>query len=403
MAVFQKQIDAVVKRYENALNDISQELWNNPELLYKEYKAHQLLTDFLEKEKFTVTRKYKELDTAFRAEFQSAKYDPSLHATIAVLCEYDALPEIGHACGHNLIAESGIAAGLALQDILRNQSDAGSVEGRLVVLGCPAEEGGGGKVDLIRASAFDDIDFAMMVHPFPWNDLEPIILGIERCYVKYHGKAAHASCGPWEGINALDAAVAAYQDVSLFRQQMKPNWRVHAVILNGGAKPNIIPDLTVSHYYMRTQNAADMQVLKTRLMDIFNAAAKATGCTMEIEWEGRPYTGMLHNSTMSALYKKYAAAEGMEFPENVPGFYGSTDMGNVSITVPSIHPCVFIGQQYLIHTKDMAKQAGSPQAQPYILNAAKAMAFTAIELYQSKELRDKAKLEFEQKKKSFTG
>ncbi|OQV25589.1 putative Peptidase M20 domain-containing protein 2 [Hypsibius exemplaris] len=216
--IHQGQISDTLARHADSLNDISQKIWREPELYFQEKFAHNLLTDFLERNGFTVVRGYKNIATAFRAEFQSPNYDRLLHPTIAVLCEYDALPEIGHACGHNLIAEAGIATGLALRDVLTSHADtAQAVDGKLVILGTPAEEQGGGKVILINEGAFLDIDFAMMVHPFVRNDLEPVILGIEACRVEFRGKAAHAACGPWEAVNALDAAVSLYQNVALFR------------------------------------------------------------------------------------------------------------------------------------------------------------------------------------------
>ncbi|OWA52312.1 Peptidase M20 domain-containing protein 2 [Hypsibius exemplaris] len=284
-------------------------------------------------------------------------------------------------------------------------NDKDRIEGRVVVMGTPAEEGGGGKVMLINEGAFKDIDFAMMVHPWGHNDLEPVVLGIDRCVVEYHGKAAHASCGPWEGVNALDAAVAVYQNVAMYRQQMKPNWRVHGIIVNGGAKPNIIPDLTVSNYYIRAQTQTDLACLKERILAIFSAAAKATGCTMKVEWEPNPYAGMMHSSTMSQLYKKFSAADDVVFPDQVPSFSGSTDMGNVSLEVPSIHPGFFIGKPFMIHTRDFEKllKTARPEAQKYTLIAAKSMALTCVELFTKPEVREQARKEFEEKKKLFAG
>ncbi|GAU88022.1 hypothetical protein RvY_00794 [Ramazzottius varieornatus] len=392
------------------LNNVSQAIWNKPETMFNEVFAHQLLTEFLEKQGFTVAKRYGVDPTAFRAEFQSANYQKGVHPTVGVMCEYDALPEIGHACGHNLIATSAIATGLAVRDILRNlnlQNDAERVDGRLsllqvVVLGTPAEEGGGGKVNLINHGAFQDIDFAMMVHPFANNDLEPVILGIERVAVEFQGKAAHASCGPWEGVNALDAAVALYHNVSLFRQQMQPNWRIHGIIMEGGTKPNIIPDHTKSNYYLRTITSTDMAYLKERFLAMVNAAASATGCTVNVMWEPNPYTGMLHNSAMSQVYKSFSEADGVIFPLHVPGFNGSTDMGNVSLTVPSIHPGYALGRHSMIHTRDFEALAGTPEGLHFTLLAAKSMALTCTELFLNKNMQEQCKREFAERIKGFT-
>ncbi|OWA52314.1 Peptidase M20 domain-containing protein 2 [Hypsibius exemplaris] len=405
-AVYEKVVRDSLERNKDSLNDISQDIWKNPEQKFEEFFAHSLLTDFLEHRGFTVARAYKQLKTAFRAEFQSANYKQGEDPTIAVLCEYDALPEIGHACGHNLIAEAGVATGLAVQDVLRNlttQDEQPKVEGKIVVLGTPAEEGGGGKVILVREGAFEDIDFAMMVHPAYHNDLEPVILGVDMCEVEFQGKAAHAACGPWEGLNALDAAVAVYQNIALYRQQMKPDWRVHGVILNGGAKPNIIPDCTVSSYFIRARTISDLAVLKANILEIFHSAAEATGCTVKVTWEENPYTGMMHSSAMACLYRTFSAGEGVIFPDFTVSVSGSTDMGNVSLEVPSIHPKFFAGQPLMIHSRDFQRLAGSPEAQRYTLIAAKAMALTCVELFTNRQIRDQVLHEFTLRKATFTG
>ena len=230
------------------LKTIGEKIWSSPELCYKEYKAHDLLTGFLEKKGFSVERSYTGIETAFRAIFGSGR------PNVCVICEYDALPEIGHACGHNLIAEAGVAAGLGLKAA---QELSNAPKGRLTVMGTPAEEGGGGKEFLIQNGAFEDIDVAMMVHPTPYSAVSAIWNCISSLQITYTGKAAHAAAFPWEGLNALDAAVMAYTSISVLRQQMKPKWRVHGVITNGGAKPNIIPEKTSMEYYIRAPNRSD--------------------------------------------------------------------------------------------------------------------------------------------------
>ena len=213
------------------LYELSSEIWRNPELGFKEYKAHELLTSFLEKKGFAVEHSFTGIETAFRATFGSGR------PNVCVICEYDALPEIGHACGHNLIAEAGVAAGLGLKTALESKN---ASKGRVTVLGTPAEEGGGGKVYLIENGAFEDVDIAMMVHPAPYTVLMPTFSAIGEFKITFTGKASHAAAFPWEGVNALDAAVLAYNSISVLRQQMKPTWCVHGIITNGGAKPNIM-------------------------------------------------------------------------------------------------------------------------------------------------------------------
>ena len=255
--------------HKEELRSLSDEIWRNPELNFQEYKAHKLLTDFLESKGFQVERGYCSLPTAFKSELGNKDNSVS----VCVICEYDALPEIGHACGHNLIAEAGIAAGLGLQAAL----NAGLI-GHVTVMGTPAEEGGGGKVKLIERGAFNAIDIAMMVHPSPLTAIFNEYLAISQIQVTYIGKAAHAAAFPWEGINALDAVVQAYNGISLARQQFKPSWRVHAIITNGGTKPNIIPEKASAEYCIRAPNKQELEILRSKVISCFQAAADTTGC-----------------------------------------------------------------------------------------------------------------------------
>ena len=235
------------------LNALSLEIWKNPELGYKEFKAHQLLTDFLERKGFKVERSFGGLETAFRATFGSGR------PNVCVISEYDALPEIGHACGHNLIAEAGVAAGLGLKAALECD---GAPKGMVTVLGTPAEEGGGEKAKLIEKGAFEATDLAMMVHPSSYSSLAPGFLAIAFMKVIFVGKASHAAAYPWEGVNALDAAIMAYNSLSVLRQQMKPSWRVHSIIKEGGVKPNIIPDRSVMELMVRTPHRHELQAVQ---------------------------------------------------------------------------------------------------------------------------------------------
>ena len=223
--------------HKDELIALSGDIWENPELSFEEFKAHELLTDYLEKESFAVERSYTGIKTAFRATFGSGR------PNVCVICEYDALPDIGHACGHNLIAEAGVAAGLGIKAAM--ESCQGGIKGWVTVLGTPAEEGGGGKILLIENGAFEDVDVAMMVHPAPLNFVSAPFLASCTYQITYTGKPAHAAAFPWEGVNALDAAVIAYNSISALRQQMKPDWRVHGVITGGRGRSNIIPDKAV--------------------------------------------------------------------------------------------------------------------------------------------------------------
>ncbi|GAU88017.1 hypothetical protein RvY_00790 [Ramazzottius varieornatus] len=273
-------------------------------------------------------------------------------------------------------------------------NDSSFPAGKVVVLGTPAEEGGGGKIDLINAGAFKDIDFAMMIHPHSDDVLYTVTLGLERCFVRFHGKASHPTVGPLEGISALDAAVAAYSNVSQARQHMMPEWRVHGILINGGTCADVVPEYTLSQYYVRCPKMRDLPIMKQQLNACFEAAAKSTGCRVEVEWMTRVFLPLDTNRAMANIFGKYSMQDGVIYGKD-PGLIGSSDIGNVSVELPTIHPKVYIGQKTLIHTRDFQTLAGSPGAQYYILRAAKAMAMTCIDLIQNPQLRAEAKQEFE--------
>ncbi|XP_060576226.1 peptidase M20 domain-containing protein 2-like [Ruditapes philippinarum] len=369
------------------LKEISGSIWSNPELGLEEKHAHKLLTTFLEKHGFQTERSYK-METAFRATFISTSSTPN----IAFISEYDALPSIGHACGHNLIAEVGVAAGLGLMAALQSSND---IKGKVTVLGTPAEEGYGGKIDLINAGAFEDIDIAMMAHPFPDNDVLPIALSRETIQVTYTGKASHAAGYPWEGINALDAAVMCYNSIACLRQQMKPNWRMHCIIKEGGVKVNIIPEKAVLHISFRAPTDAEKETLKAKVVEIYKAAAAATGCQVEVGLVGQPFSAVLHNKVMAGLYQSnLATLQTDDVPTVKSAVLGSTDMGNVSQIVPSIHPSFYIGGRAVNHTREFTKEAGDPKAQQYALIQAKVLASCAIDILMNPDILKNIKEEF---------
>lgn len=274
-----EQVTEVINRSAKALRGVNQTIHDNPELCYKEVIAHDTLTGFLEERGFNVKRHAYGIDTSFEAEVGSG-------GRLVVFCaEYDALPGIGHACGHNLIATASFAAFLALARIVQEKH----IPGRVRILGTPAEEGGGGKVKLLEAGAFKDVAAAIMMHPtsdhhFPGG--YTCLAGVKfiACLgfkVEYHGHPAHAGGTPWKGVNALDAAVAAYTSISMLRQQLKPEQRVHGVIEDGGSAPNVIPDYTRLSYLIRSPSIKGAHELLARAKACFEAAATATGCTLK--------------------------------------------------------------------------------------------------------------------------
>ena len=386
---WKERASATISTKAQELSQLSDKLHQNPELAYEEVKAHEWLTSYLDNEGFTVERSYTGIETAFKATFGSGR------PNVCVICEYDALPEIGHACGHNLIAEAGVAAGLGLKAVLESKD---APKGTVIVMGTPAEEGGAGKVLLIDNGAFKDIDIAMMVHPSTSNIARLGMNARKQLEVTYTGKAAHAAAFPWEGVNALDAAVMAYTSISALRQQMKPTWRVHGIITNGGAKPNIIPEKSSMLYYIRAPTLVELEVLVEKVTKCFEAAATATGCQAEIkEPAGRPtYLNLKSNVTMSELYFRNAIELGVTGIEREGDSLASTDMGNVSYVVPSIHPGYAIGSGEVNHTQEFTAVANTPEAHRATLTAAKAMAHTCIDVLTTDGLLEKIRKELEQ-------
>lgn len=285
------RIDALA----GGLLDVSHDIHAHPELNYEEHHAHAVLTDFLEAQGIAPERSAYGLATAFDSRVGSDG------PQVAVLCEYDALPGVGHACGHNIIAAAGLGAGIAAASV------AEQLGGTVRIMGTPAEEGGGGKVRMARAGAFEGVAAAMMVHPADADLLNMNCLAIQQLLVDFHGKAAHAAAAPWEGRNALDAAVLGYMNVSALRQHIKPNERVHGVFTKGGDKPNIVPAEAAMDWYIRSGSLDSLEPLKERVFACLDAAALACGCTMHHEWAGETYADMIDNGPMVASYVTNAA------------------------------------------------------------------------------------------------
>ncbi|XP_007533598.1 xaa-Arg dipeptidase [Erinaceus europaeus] len=385
------------------LGALSRAIWSEPELAYEEHQAHRVLTRFFELEQpadsWAVQPHY-HLATAFRAEWEPPGARAGLRPLqLGFLCEYDALPGIGHACGHNLIAEVGAAAALGVKAALEGLPGP-PPSMKVIVLGTPAEEDGGGKIDLIEAGAFKDLDVVFMAHPSQENAAYLPDVAEHDVTVKYYGKASHAAAYPWEGVNALDAAVLAYNNVSVLRQQMKPTWRAHGIIKNGGVKPNIIPSYSELVYYFRAPSIKELRVLTKKAEDCFRAAASATGCTVEIEGDAHDYYNVLPNKSLWKAYMENGKKLGIEFISEgsmLNGPSGSTDFGNVTFVVPGIHPYFYIGSNALNHTEEYTEAAGSQEAQFYTLRTAKALAMTALDIIFKPDLLEKIREDFKLK------
>lgn len=255
--------------------------------------------------------------------------------------------------------------------------------GKVVVLGTPAEEGGGGKIKMIENGCFEEVDFCLMAHPKSFSCIYPTCLAMQAVQVTYHGVSSHASAFPWEGVNALDAAVMAYNAVSVLRQQLKPTWRLHGVITDGGNKPNIIPEKASLAYYVRTPTEEELMVLRSKAHRCFESAAQATGCTVDIHWDSMFYSNLATNKQLAELYGANAQDFGLTFPpreEQVKASFGSTDMGNVSHVKPSIHPYFDIETSAANHTHEFTTASGRTEAHDRAVIQAKVMAMTALDV-----------------------
>ena len=353
-----------------ALLELSARIHAHPELCYAEHRAAGWLADYLESRGFVVQRGAYGLPTAFAARLGTAR------PRVAVLCEYDALPGIGHACGRNIIAAAGAGAGVALADVL------GETGGSLVVLGTPAEEGGGGKVVMAREGAFDEVDAAMMIHPAGLDLIKMNVLAVSAVEVEYHGRAAHAAAAPHAGINALDGLVTAYQVIAQLRQHIRPSERVHGIITDGGHAPNIVPEHAAGLFFVRAATMQRLARLKERVDACFKAGALASGAKYEVRQVGEDYSDMWTNLPFAAAYQANLEQLGRHVVDApTEHISGSTDMGNVSKLLPSIHPMLSIAPpRVALHTQEFARYAASEDGQRGVLDGAKALAMTGVDV-----------------------
>lgn len=363
---------SVVDAHRDLLLGVSRDIFEHPELCFEEHHAHDVLVAALRGVGIETTEHAFGLDTAFVAEV--GEQGP----TVAIICEYDALPGIGHACGHNVIAGAGLGAGVALASL------AVELGGRVRILGTPAEEGGGGKEFMLRAGAFDGLDAAMMVHPADRDLPTMAAIAVEQLHVTYHGEASHAAAAPELGRNALDAAVLGYMNIAALRQHIGVRERVHGIFTDAGEKANVVPHRAAAHWFVRSQDLVSLERLKVRVLDCLAAGATAAGCTMDVEWVDPPYSDMVDDEWLLQRWMENAAALGRpgEDPELDGPVVGSTDMGNVSHRVPSIHPMVAVAPRGVaIHTPEFAVHAGGDAGDRAVLDGAKALAATAIDCW----------------------
>ena len=379
------QACALIDKNAETLVNVSHEIHDHPEENYEEVFASELLTRTANGLGVPVELGAFDCATGFSGDVGSGP-------TVCIMSEYDALPDIGHGCGHNVIAAAGLGAAIALASIAEVSG------GRVRYLGTPAEEGGGGKILMARNGALAGVDLAMMVHPAD-ADLATIdAIALQQLLVEYTGQESHAAAAPHLGRNALDAAVLGYMAVSTLRQHILPTERIHGIFLKSGEKPNIVPREASSEWYVRSDNVTSLAALKPRVLASLESGAHACGCSVSHQWIGTPYADMVTNDTMGTMYAHNALTLGRTVTDPRHGGHrvvGSTDMGNVSHLVPSIHPMIASAPTGIsIHTKQFAQFARSPMADQAVLDGAKAMAMTAIDFWTSSERQEAVVAEF---------
>jgi len=366
------------------LEELSRKIHDNPETAFEERQAADWLSKYLEDNGFTLESGICKLSTAFRGSYGTGR------PTIAILAEYDALPKLGHACGHNLIATATVAAGVA------SKIAVDALGGCVAVIGTPGEELTGGKAVMAERGAFDAIDAAMIVHPGGGNSAAMNTLACQTLEVEFIGRAAHASAEPELGINALEAMIQSYNAINSLRQHIKDGARIHGVITDGGEAANIVPAHTSASFFVRAIDDEYLDILKEKVIDCFTGAAVATGAELKYKWDTIRYAAMINNMTMARLFRDNMKALGYDIPLGGDKFWGgSSDVGNVSRLVPTIQPLVSIApDDVLIHTPEFAERAKTEDSLRSMLDAAKAMAMTVIDLLGSPDNLAKSRDEF---------
>ena len=383
-AELKAEVSKQVEYHRQELVELSLNIHDNPELGFKEEKALTWLTDYLEKNGFEIEKGVGGLPTAFRALYGGGK------PAVALLAEYDALPEVGHACGHNIIAASAVGAGLAGRCVVDNCG------GTIAIFGTPAEELFGGKVTMLESGVFEGMDVSMMVHPGVRNMVTTETLACASLEVEFFGKEAHAAAYPEQGINALEAMILAFNNVNSLRQHIKDKARIHGIITHGGEAANVIPAYSSAKLLVRAPDDIYLSELSQKVLNCFNGASQAAGAHLEYEWGKTVYAPMKNNLSLALLFSANLESLGrmVEPFEHRFGF-GSTDMGNVSQAIPAIHPTVAIASPgVLLHSNEFAMVAASEAGHQGLLDAAKALVMTVVDLLSEPDALTEVKEEF---------
>ncbi|KAJ7577107.1 hypothetical protein C8J56DRAFT_380072 [Mycena floridula] len=385
-----KIIDECLDKFDPQLRDLSLQIHGHPELMFQERFAHEILTTFMSDNGFKVTRQYMGLETAWKAEFTHGKGGQ----VVGINSEMDALEGLGHACGHNLIAVSGCGIALAIKAAL----EAHNISGKIILLGTPAEEGGGGKLLLLERGAYTEMDVCIMCHPSPGTTHSASIgptVAMQSFEVEYFGHTAHAGSAPWEGTNALDAAFLAYSSISVLRQQIKPDHRVHGTIQGKNWTPNVIPDYANMKWLIRAPSYAELETFGLRIKNCFEAAALASSCRMKLTL-GCAYRDMCQNSVLAQEFSK-ASAKHYGLKVYSTGTTASTDFGNVSYALPALHPAFAIptSPNGGNHTVAFATSAATKEAHDAAMTTSKGLALTGLRVLSDDAFFHRVKADFE--------
>lgn len=366
-------LDRRIEMLRDRLWRVSTFIHEHPEVNYMETLSAARLKNELRQDAFTVQEGAGELETSFVASKGHGR------PAIALLAEYDALPEIGHACGHNLIATAALGASLALAE--EHQ------KGQIRVIGCPAEEGGGGKIRLLEQGVFEDLDAALMFHPGNETVIALRNLGVVGHRFDFRGRAAHAAVAPELGINALEAVLLMFQGVNALRQHTSSSTRIHGIIIRGGSAVNVVPDFASAEFLVRAATLTELEDISARVENCAKGAALATGAQLTIHPTVPQYDPIRVNETLSKVFGQHAESLGATIERQEGQRNGSTDLGNVSYRLPVIHPVLRITPDSVVnHSQAFADQAGSPEAFEVAILAAKALARTGLDLLRNENL-----------------
>ncbi|CAO3588467.1 unnamed protein product [Absidia cylindrospora] len=376
------------------LREISLKIHDDPELGNREFHAYELLTRYLKEQGFSIIYEAAGMKTAFIAEYTNGP-----GRRVGFCSEYDALPGVGHGCGHNLIAIAGLACAIATKHLLEENK----IQGTVVLFGTPAEESTSGKITFVKSGEVNKrVDVGMMLHPFAEDGLYANMLALDTLEVEFFGKQSHAGMAPWNGINAVDAIMQGFDNIAMLRQQILPTNRMHGIITDGGEAANVIPAHSAARFYARSVTRDQLADLKVRMENCFKAAAKATGCTYKMSWAPNgPVEDVFMNTTLAEYYKVLMEEQGVEYlprakEEQIIG--ASTDMGNFSYAIPCIHPAYGIDTTATNHTKEFAAAASTLKAHQNTLRAAKCLSLTAAHVYLSDTFYEAAVADFKKGK-----